>query len=360
MSYCISIIGGSRETPLNFEAILRSIDSRSGFHPFSRDDTFGVTLQRAGGLEVDLFWSEEECSLYTTHPETDILAAMIDLAQAVNGRVRGQNFETYKTPYESYVHPDDQELIKQVKKSSAKIHRRARWRGLRQTLTIPVLIVLSVIGLNTPWFWPKPDIYASGFPETRDSQLANAKSLLPAEIILLPLNDIHFRFITEIAHKTNKITGLKVQTLPPLTMPEIEPYSGSNQLDAIKVVSSLGEDIVAIRREYGNGMIVIFTSRDINQGNSPTRFIFAHHDYRNRISVISGARLTGGHGIAFANREMIQNRFLKFVLRSIGEHHYALPRTTDSDSVMYGPIRSLIDVDSMGFSLGTTTSERKE
>jgi predicted Zn-dependent protease len=317
----------------------------------------GITLRRVGGLEIDLLWSDEERSLYTMHPETDVLAAMIDLAHAVNGRVRGQNLETYKSPYETYTHPDDQGLIKQAQESATRVQRKIRWRGIRQTLTVPVLILLVILGLNTPWFWPKPIIYPNGTIENTPSELASAKKLLPAEVILVPLNDIHFRFIAKIAQNTNEITGLKVRTLPPIRTPDVEPYAGRNQFDAIKVVNSLEDEIAAIRREHGNGMIVFFTTRDINQGDASTRFVYAHHDYRNRISVVSGARLARGIGMAYANRETVQNRFLKFVLRSIGEHHYALPRTSDSKSVMYSPIRSLIDVDAMGFLLDTDTGE---
>jgi len=109
-----------------------------------------------------------------------------------------------------------------------------------------------------------------------------------------------------------------------------------------------------------NAMIIFFTNRDINQGDASTRFVFAFHDYSKRLTVISSHRLVQGTGLAYASQETIRNRILKFSLRSIAEHHYALPRSKDRKSLMYSPIRNLMDVDRIGFRMDLPENKAEE
>jgi predicted Zn-dependent protease len=338
MTYRISIIRSSQKDRLSFEEIIDTISGLAGFKTNLNGEPPSVTLLRAGGLETELFWNAVECSLFTLKPETDIIAAMIKLAGTLGGRVRGQNFESYTTPFETYVHPEDSDSARRTEQQAAQQRRKNVRRALLSKLAVPVLLVATVAGLNCPWFWPKPELFAQAIAETPEAELAAKSRVLPVEVIFVPLDTIHFKFVADLARMTNEATGLKISTLPPLKSPQIAPYpGGGDQYDALKIVEAMGPQIEAIRAEYGSGMIVFFTPHDINQGDSPTRFVFAHHDYTNRISVVSGARLVLGHGTAFAHRDIILNRMFKFALRSIGEHHYGLQRSSDSTSVMYTP-----------------------
>jgi hypothetical protein len=45
------------------------------------------------------------------NPDKEIIEAMLRLAGALHARVRGEEYETYRSPGETYLHPDDEDLI---------------------------------------------------------------------------------------------------------------------------------------------------------------------------------------------------------------------------------------------------------
>lgn len=349
MSYHLEIVSDDKHAPLSFGKILEAASGRADLVPGG--DSESLIVKRAGGLEAPLYWDEKRATLSTDQPETDVLAVMIGLAAEVGGRVRGERFETYRTPFEFYRHPEDFEAAKEMEGRVAKLHRRRTWKGLLAAFALPACVLLILFGLNCPWFWPKPPVFASGSPEAPVSVVVEGTRARNAEVIFAPLDDFDFRFAVELARKTHELTGLRIRVAVPIDSRPGQPYPNSNQYDAIRIVASLDPEIVRLRADDGNAMIVFFTNRDINQGEALTRFVFAFHDYPQRVTVLSSARLVQGIGFAFANRETIRNRMLKFSLRAVGEHHYALPRSEDVGSVMYAPIRGLPDVDKMGFKL---------
>lgn len=352
MSYRISIISRDSQVPLEFENV-RAIAANYNELEFSQIDQVScLVMKRIGGLEATLFWDDQNGELYTTHPETDIVAGMIDLADQIGGRVRGQNFESYKTPFETFEHPDDQLLIERAREEFKRSRKIQAWKNFGKKMTLPLGIVVLVLALNGPWLWPKPPVFTKDARSEIEAVLSNDSIGSRADAIFVPLDDFDFRFVAELARQSNAATGLVVRTVPPIRTVPIQPYPDrERQYDALRMVGSLDYEIGRLRRDYGGAMIVFFTTKDINQGESPTRFVFAHHDYLNRISMLSAHRLVQGHGMAFANREIIQARLLKFSLRAIGEQHFALPRSTDRKSVMFSPINNLIDVDRMGFEI---------
>jgi len=72
-----------------------------------RYDPAAGTLHAPGderdGLRVWL----AEGQLWTTHADETALARLLPLAGALGARVRGADGQTYRTPYETYRHPDD-------------------------------------------------------------------------------------------------------------------------------------------------------------------------------------------------------------------------------------------------------------
>ncbi|AVR96014.1 hypothetical protein C9I28_09930 [Pseudoduganella armeniaca] len=45
--------------------------------------------------------------LWASNPSLQLLGMMIELARELDARVRNDDFETYRTVFETYVHPDD-------------------------------------------------------------------------------------------------------------------------------------------------------------------------------------------------------------------------------------------------------------
>ena len=51
---------------------------------------------------------------------------MIEMADKLNARVRGDEYETYRSVKEAYVHPDDKGEIEEAKKQLKIIKRKTR------------------------------------------------------------------------------------------------------------------------------------------------------------------------------------------------------------------------------------------
>ena len=136
-------------------------------------------------------------------------------------------------------------------------------------------------------------------------------------------------------------------------------YGGSSQKkrapmqpgNTLAVTRGVEAAIDRLRAQYGAVPVILLTQRDINARERSTRFSFAQHYTGWRVSVISSARLLPGSVFSRASDATIETRLLKFLLRSVGQQVYRLPRDTDIDSVMYSPIMSLSDLDRMGMKL---------
>lgn len=55
---------------------------------------------------------------------------MLKVAELLNGRVRGDEFETYKSPTEVYIHPDDKQGIERAELLSEEVKARTKMRGI--------------------------------------------------------------------------------------------------------------------------------------------------------------------------------------------------------------------------------------
>lgn len=67
-----------------------------------------------------------------------------------------------------------------------------------------------------------------------------------------------------------------------------------------------------------------------------------------RFAVVSSARMDPVNFGEPADAELLHGRLRKIVSKNIGMMHYRLPQSTDRNSVLYGPILSLDDLDSIG------------
>jgi len=68
--------------------------------------------------------------LWTKNPEGDAIAKMLVVAGRLGARVRGEEFETYRTPDETYTHPDDAARKSRTEKesrASSRHFRRRQW-----------------------------------------------------------------------------------------------------------------------------------------------------------------------------------------------------------------------------------------
>lgn len=64
--------------------------------------------------------------LWTKNPTEEAIRAMIPLAESMNARVRGDEFETYRTVDDTYLHPDDRSQMAGAEQEGQVLVRNAK------------------------------------------------------------------------------------------------------------------------------------------------------------------------------------------------------------------------------------------
>lgn len=108
MSRYVTIL---RSLPIDAHDLERAAAALSGW----RYDRTARTLHAPGDAQDGLRVWLAEGQLWTLDPDDAALARLIALAGALGARVRGDEGATYRTPYDTYRHPDD----------AAAVHRTA-------------------------------------------------------------------------------------------------------------------------------------------------------------------------------------------------------------------------------------------
>lgn len=88
----------------------------------------------------------EDDALWAKNPDPDLIAAMIALAGQLGARVRGDEFETYRSLDDTYIHPDDEGAHREmVAAHQARLRAQARRQKMASSLKLCFLaIVLAV------------------------------------------------------------------------------------------------------------------------------------------------------------------------------------------------------------------------
>lgn len=144
MGYHVTILRttSSGQSPIVKPEVERAAASLLGWR---FDAEHGVaTLVRDGREVVVLQWDAGE--LWAKNPSTEALAGMIDLAGTLGGRVRGDEFETYRTIDDAYLHPHDRAEKAAAEASGTDLVRKAkRNQWLLHGAIIGTFIALSLI-----------------------------------------------------------------------------------------------------------------------------------------------------------------------------------------------------------------------
>lgn len=318
------------------------------------DGELHLSVLRAGGLVQPLDWQDGTLSVEA--PDADVLAVLIELAGRLDARVCDDEHLSWRSPYDHYVHPDDADAVAAAQRvRAAAVRRRQRRQWLRAGLG--ALFGLAVLLISHPAFWATPLTDPGShhaLPPGRHSAFTGSRP----DVLLLPADDFSEAYAAHLGERLHELTGLAVKSTLAVGLGHLRPFADSLQYDAQTLVETATPAIDRLRAQYGAVPVILLTQRDINARERSTRFSFAQHYPGWRVSVVSSARLVPGTVIGRASDATIETRLLKFLLRSVGQQVYRLPRNTDIDSVMYAPVMSLSDLDRMGIKLvrpGTDT-----
>ncbi|PWV64430.1 hypothetical protein [Plasticicumulans acidivorans] len=306
-----------------------------------------VYVRRAGGLEAPLYWEDGE--IYTDVPESDVLAVMIALAATLGGRLRDESLTSWRTLDAGYVHADDAATLAARQSAQQRWQRKRRLRGGLKLAAVLLLAVVA-IALRHPALWPTPltdPASAFALPAAWRAALGDRRPAL----LLVPADDFSESYAAHLGDRLAELSALPVKTTLGVGLGPLQPLADSTQFDSTELVAAAAPAIARLRAQYGEVPVLLLTQRDINTAERSLRYRFAQHYLGPRISVISVARMLPGRFVGRASDELIEARLLKFLLRSVGQQVYRLPRDTDIDSVMYAPIMGLADLDRMGLQL---------
>lgn len=107
-----------------------------------------VRLETDGRLVARVIHDEED-GPWTKSSDDAALAAMIALGAAVGARARGDEFESYRSVDDWYVHPDDRPVLKAIETASgAARDRRAQrgrlWDGFRIVVLLGCVVIFGL------------------------------------------------------------------------------------------------------------------------------------------------------------------------------------------------------------------------
>jgi hypothetical protein len=97
-------------------------------------DTLELAFSTTAGSKVLLIWQDGE--IWTRNPELETLTEMIVLAHRLQARVRGDEFETYRSPGDTYRHPDDAGAIEAANRETERVIKSTRLRQWKLNASI--------------------------------------------------------------------------------------------------------------------------------------------------------------------------------------------------------------------------------
>lgn len=203
-------------------------------------------------------------------------------------------------------------------------------------------VLLVLVTLLLAWvFWP------------RGSELGNRSyDTSNQRVVIIPSGSIPAGFLRNLERALEEQHGFNVLISPEMgldrkwLLPQTQQYSAPILAQqGLSLLHNMGRD---------GAFCIVLTNEDINDPESGLRFLFSQHF--EGVSVISLARLNpesfGPVKISLLSLPILFNtltdRTLKLVNKALGLALYGFNQSSDTASVMYGPIMGIEDLDRIG------------
>ena len=137
--------GGRKDSAIPEDEIEAVLGEQFGFH-FERNAEGHILRMRKRGLYEDLILVyDPPATLWAKDPDREALQLMIEIAGALRkgARVRNDEYKTYLTVDQTYVHPHDADHFKMDVDTSATPLRAVDWRA--QLAKAPKVVLLLVL-----------------------------------------------------------------------------------------------------------------------------------------------------------------------------------------------------------------------
>jgi predicted Zn-dependent protease len=205
-----------------------------------------------------------------------------------------------------------------------------------------VSLLIVVVTLLVAWvFWP------------RGTKLGNESyNTSNQRVVIIPSGSIPLGFLRNLERALEEQHGFNVLISPEMGLdakwriPETQQYNAS-------LLAQQGLTLLR-NMDRANAFCIILTNEDINDPDSGLRFLFSAHF--EGVSVVSLARLNP-ESFGPVKKDVLSlpflfntltDRTLKVINKAVGLGLYGYTQSSDTNSVMYGPIMGVSDLDRIG------------
>jgi predicted Zn-dependent protease len=170
-------------------------------------------------------------------------------------------------------------------------------------------------------------------------------------LVIIPTEGIPLLFLQDLKTTLQNQHKFRILISSEMGVPATARMENSKQYNS-HVLASMGAAVLkALDRGDAYGMVL--TNKDVNFPESELRFVFSSH-YEG-LSVVSLARLDPqnfGETVDLIKLPFVyqktSDRSLKVINKALGRGYYGYEVSSDRNSVMFGPIISVDDLDSVG------------
>jgi hypothetical protein len=326
--------------------ILRAVDEPDGIH---------FLLLATDGRPPLRFDTEDGAAAAYSVAE-GYEGAVLRLAEALGARVRNARFETLVSPDVLCCHLDDAVTLRElhVLAGAGMGRRAARWRWSWLCLGLP-LAVLAYLGLeglalraaerdiSPDWLRP-PSFSPAGVADAPSPPTAVS---LEVALVVVALDDVDLELAQRLGRRMEAATGQPVRVERSPSRATLRSFDAPQ--DFMEIPAQIGPGLDLLARHYPRAMFVVLTNADIVDVRTLLRFAYAlqYPPPRNfpgqAWTVVSTRRLHGDFWTL--QPERLEERMFRLLLRTYAEQKLGFARTTDRTSLMFGPLRTLEEID---------------
>lgn len=166
------------------------------------------------------------------------------------------------------------------------------------------------------------------------------------KIYFVPLGEFSSLRMDDLVAYYKQRFGLKIEMLPAVRFENAVVDYGRQQLIAEELIALMKRQYPKIANDP-QAFLIGITAVDMYIRQHTWRFAFSRRE-EGRFAVVSSARMDPITFGEMPDAELLHRRVRKMISKNIGIMYYQLPQSANRNSVLYGPILDLDDLDTIG------------
>lgn len=168
----------------------------------------------------------------------------------------------------------------------------------------------------------------------------------PVGIYLIPAFGADSSIVADLEKRLQEQHGVRVKATTEMGLDAHHFDKEHQQFIADKIAGSAVVILNKLLPFYAQTPAIVIIPGDMNSEEFRLRYLFSKHFFRDRLTVMSLARIDPRSYRQAANHELMVDRATKLINKALGYHMYGYKPSSDVGNVMYGPIMGLGDLDS--------------